>query len=551
MIKQKQLICLTLCCVMLFGLLNGCGKNTAAAPTTAPAENAATENNTIPDHPYGGHVNVRITGITGLDPLTQTGYSNYQWTTLVFENALTRDLEDNIQPGVCDYAISDDKCTLTLWVREGMLFHNGDTVDIYDVEASLNRAFTRYSSIKSKVVPFVKSMEVAPDGKTLTLQFTQWREDIYYYLASYRTWCAIMPKEICESYTEISINKKAEDCIGTGPYKVSDYKRKSYITLERFEDYVVQYSDRTGFAGPKYAYLDSITFWNISDDSNAVQGLLSGKFDSVDCMLPEFAGSLESHNIASTTLDTNTGWYVYFNTNGKRNITAKYPSLRKAVMASIDTEELLKILTHNQYTADATPILDGVYDIETFQDADYYGAANQDVVKQYLAEAKAAGWNGTDPIVLVPFGNRTDAETYILDCMSDAGIPCSLVENEDAKNANWRKKAENQWDIYFHEAAFPLTPTLTQDVILNTYWNSIAKDTLVIKMKLLEPGTADYMDLWTDFAQLWVDDCAVPFLGLENSVLYHKDTLHINEDKGSLQRYWFNAYWDDPENHTA
>ena len=104
-------------------------------------------------HPYGGHADIRINGGKLLDPLNQTGYQNYQWTTMVFENALTRDLEDNIQPGVCDYRLSEDLRTLTLWVREGMRFHNGDAVDIYDVEASFTRSFEMYKSIKSKVVP--------------------------------------------------------------------------------------------------------------------------------------------------------------------------------------------------------------------------------------------------------------------------------------------------------------------------------------------------------------------------------------------------------------
>ena len=67
---------------------------------------------------------------SGLDPLKQTGIWKYPFTTCVYENALTRDTDNNICPGVCDFELSDDMLTLKLWVRENMVFHNGDPVEI-------------------------------------------------------------------------------------------------------------------------------------------------------------------------------------------------------------------------------------------------------------------------------------------------------------------------------------------------------------------------------------------------------------------------------------
>lgn len=532
--KSYKAVLILLCFAMLLTLV-GCGNSNSS-------ENDNSANR------YGGHANIRISGISGLDPLSQTGHNNYQWTTMVYETALTRDTADNIQPGVCEYTLSDDMLTLCLWVREGVLFHNGDTVDIYDVEASLLRAFRRYSSIKSKVLPYVEFMEVDDEGKILTLTFRQWREDIFYYLASYRTWCPIMPKEICEKYEDKSLGAELADCIGTGPYTITDYKKHSHVTVTRFADYIPYESGHTGFAGPKYAYLDSVTFWNDSSDKSAVEGLIAGKYDSVDCMLPVMEGAMESNSITSTDRSTNSGWYMIFNPYGNESVCNKYPSLRKAVMAAIDTEALLSALTNKRYNLAKTPILDEAYDTDIFENVDYGGGVDLELVAQYTAQARQEGWNGTDPVIIVPFDSNKDAADLLLEYLQEAKIPVQYKE-ASGTSLSWRKKPDNHWDVYFYTAAFPNTPALIQDVILNTYWHSQQKDDIMTQMKLTKPGTQEYQALWLKLAQQWVDDCAVPFLGFESGTLYHKIGLHNNEDAGSLQRYWFNAYWDNPENH--
>ena len=534
--KFKAVLLLVLCCSLLLSLA-GCATGSKQAAD---------------DHSnrYGGHANIRITGISGLDPLTQTGYNNYQWTTMVYENALTRDNENNIQPGVCNFSLSEDELTLVLWVRDGVRFHNGDTVDIYDVEASLHRAFKRYGSIKNKVTPYLKSMSVDESGEKITLQFTQWREDTLYYLASYRTWCPIMPKEICLKYTDKNLSTDIADCIGTGPYSITDYKRHSYITVTRFADYTTLENGLTGFAGPKYAYLDSVTFWNVSTDKTACEGLISGKYDVTDCMLSTMEGAMEQNNITSTDRNTNAGWYMIFNPYGSSSVCNRYPSLRKAVMAAIDTEALLSELTSGQYIAATTPVLDSNYNTDIFSNADYMGCTNSQLIQQYAEQARKEGWNGTDPVIIVPFDHNDDATSQLEIYLKDAGIPVTIVE-ESNPNLTWRKKADSKWDVYFYNAAFSTTPSLTQDVIAKTYWQNDRKDEILEQMKSIRPEDAQYQQLWLELAQLWVDDCAVPFLGFETGTIYHKNTLHNNEDEGSYQRYWFNAYWDDPENHTA
>ena len=347
-----------------------------------------------------------------------------------------------------------------------------------------------------------------------------------------------------------SISTDIADCIGTGPYSITDYKRHSFITVTRFDDYTTWENGMSGTAGPKYAYLDSVTFWNVSAAKTAYEGLFTGKYDVTDCMLPILESALDSKNITSTERDTNSGWYMIFNPYGRKSVCNRYPSLRKAVMAAISTEELLSELTSGCYQLSSTPILDKKYDTEIFHNADYMGPTNTQLVQSYAEQARKEGWNGTDPVIIVPFDKNENAARMVESFLSDAGIPVSFVE-ESNPNLKWRKNADSQWDVYFYNAAFSISPSQTQDVITKTYWQNERKDAILEEMRSLKEEDPKYYQLWLEFAQLWVDDCYVPFLGFESGTLYHKETFHNNDDEGSLQRYWYNAYWEDPENHTA
>ena len=189
-------------------LLHSLTEETTTAPEETPAAEENTETaQTVEGPQYGGHLNLRIASKpSGLDPLKQTGIWKYPFTTCVYENALTRDTDNNICPGVCDFELSDDMLTLKLWVRENMVFHNGDPVEITDVEASMQRAMKLYASFEKFVAPYVAGMEV--DGDVLTITFTEYNEKLYYYVAAYQTWCAVMPQEICEKYADDYIRSK-------------------------------------------------------------------------------------------------------------------------------------------------------------------------------------------------------------------------------------------------------------------------------------------------------------------------------------------------------
>ena len=506
---------------------------------------------------YGGHANIRsATMMTKVDPLKKTGLWAYQFQTCVFENALTRDTNNNIQPAVCDYELSDDTLTLKLWVRDGIKFSNGDTVDIYDVEASITRSFTMFGSMKTKVYPYLESMEVGADGKTLTLKFTEYQENTLYYLAAYQTWCPIMPKEICEKYPDTEIEDIA-DLIGTGPYMYSEWNNPESVTLVRVPGYEPREADRdrTGFAGMKYAFLDSITFIGNQNDGSAALAVLNGDYDVVECIPSEYYQLALASGLKETILPSNVGCMTYFNVDNSKdesgnyvNVCAKYPSLRKAIMAAIDYEAYLTVVTDNQQVMGGSPWQSPLYQNDLWTSADYYGPTKLDVAAKYVAQAKAEGWNGEEPVQIVYSNKRTDIPTLFQDYMAKAGIPSVVTLMEDSAYSEYTAAGSgNNYDILFVWPTYSFTPTLQPSYFTARWSENETKNALLEQMKTLPTDSAEYIRLAREYDELLIDECGAAYMSMINWYWYSPQELEFN-DQG-LVRYFFNSYWDDPENH--
>ncbi len=560
----KKLLALLLALCLAVGVLAACGgTETPSEPGNDTPD--TTQGEQTPDTTqggdisaegpqYGGHMNVRLAAsCNGLDPTLQTGFWKLLYMTCVFESALTRDSDNNICPAICDFELSDDQLDLKLWVRDGYTFSNGDPVDIYDVQASIDRALKRHSGMKKFVYPLVSSMEVENDGEKdiLHMVFSSYNELTMYYLASYQTWCAIQPKEICEKYASGYNVETLEDAIGTGPYVFTDFSNSVYVTVTKRDDYVPVENNYSGFAGTKYGYLDSMTFWYNGDDASSCMALLNGDYDMTEVVPTDYKSLAEQQNIVLTVKPSNQRCWMVFNTRGSDNLCAQYPSLRKAIMAAIDYREFLDIITDGSaiYEGDESGIvMDPIYATDAFTSQDYYGEANQDVVDKYLAAAEAEGYAG-QPVQLVAGSGRDDVPTLLVNAMEEYGINYKLNTLEGISYNKFIADPSNNWDFYFSWKETSYSPSLMEDWILDNNFKCEEKDALLAEMRALDPTSDEYMALWDELANLMADGCYIAYMCAIDSWWWHPNGLVVN-DEGPA-RYMYNAYWTDPENHPA
>ena len=557
-----KLLALLLVLASLVGVLAGCGGETPDVPNNDDPNNAEQtedqggENVEYTGEPlYGGELNVRISSRpTGIDPMKQTGAFRILFTSCVFDTPLTRDAQNNIAPGTCDYELSEDHLVLKMWMREGFVFSNGDPVDIYDVEASINRTLKLFSEITKYVKPNIDSIAVANDGEkdVLTVTFKQVSEKNMYYFAAYQTFFPVMPVEICEQYKSSYLIDQIEDAIGSGPYKYTYFEDSVRVSVAKREDYVpVDNGDRTGFASTRYGYMDQINFWYNGTDASTSLGLLNGDYDVAEVLVAEYKDMAAQQGLTLTTLPSDQRTWITFNTVNAESPCAKYPSLRKAILAALDYDSYLDVVQDGAQIFEgenAQFLLGSKYATDAFTSQDYYGPANQEVVDKYLALAEEEGYKG-EPVQVTYHSGRDDIPTLLCDALSEYGIAYELETKEPTVYSAYTNDPSNGWDLFFNWATTSYTPGTLQDNIMQNNYKSEEKDRMLAELAALDPESEEYKAKWEELAQYTADGAYVGFLAAIDWWWWHPTTLHINESGNGLARYFFNAYWEDPQNH--
>lgn len=551
---MKKLLALLLAIVMIISMTACMRPNDPTDPTKTPADstNAPTGSQGDPTDPtqdpaaleaakYGGHLDFCVYAKpTRLDPAKATGTWYYMYTNLVYEAPLTRDAEGNIRPNVCNFELSEDQLTLKLWVREGLKFHDGSPVEIEDVVASIRR--TVHKSPRQFVDGYIQNVEIKDGVATIT--FKEYNEKTMYYIASVNPLIGVMPKEIAEKYSNESGNFIVDvaDAIGTGPYKFTELVDSVSVSVARFEDYIPVEAGYTGYAAPKKAYLDTITFHANTEASTSTLALMDGQYDLfADCPV-DFEAQLQAAGIKILKKTQTSGNVFFMNTRG--NGVAANANMRKAMMAAIDIPEFVSYMTDGEFTKGGfCPAVDEVYYTDVFEKADYMGEDNVALAKQYM---QAAGYNG-EKVQLALGSAYANVATLLASYFDAAGIKYEITMLESGATKDFYTDKNNAWDIYYTAPSLNNTPTLLSATIMNDDYLGAEKDALLKELQGMVVGSQEYMNKWHELAQQMVDDCAVVFLHPVNVEWAFNSEFNLEYD--GISTYLFNSYWTNPENH--
>src|SRR5437870_1434095 len=206
-------------------------------------------------------------GILKVGNLGEPPSLDAHWTTASITETLTNHIYEGLYsldssnrpiPMLAEsHTVSKDGLVYTFKLRQGVKFHNGKEMTSEDVVASLARWGKQ--SIYGKALFAQVAEWKALDKYTAEMKLKEKSAIVLISLAVPNNFGAIYPKEIAEKFAP---EVKATEYVGTGPFKLAEWKPDQYIRMVRFDDYKSRTEKPNGYGGGKTAYVDEIRAWH-------------------------------------------------------------------------------------------------------------------------------------------------------------------------------------------------------------------------------------------------------------------------------------------------
>lgn len=178
--------------------------------------------------------------IITLDPQVNAGGTAANTVRQNIFEALARvDGDGNLQPVLAtDWSVDETNTVWTFHLREGVKFHDGETLTAADVKATFDRFKTNPESTRNYYYNNLIEVNVIND---LTVEMvTEVPQSNFVHIIAYDGSFIMSAKSLERSNDEIAKNP-----VGTGPYKFKESTANESVTLERFEDYWGELPDIT------------------------------------------------------------------------------------------------------------------------------------------------------------------------------------------------------------------------------------------------------------------------------------------------------------------
>jgi peptide/nickel transport system substrate-binding protein len=204
----------------------------SAAEATKPAE--AAKPAAAPAPPKGGELKIgAYRTLDNLDPAVYWGPVETMVTQMLFDPLMHKGNDNKYHPGLAEsWQVSDDGKTLTFKLRRGVKFHDGTDLKADAVKFQFDRAVdpaTKSKYAKSLLGPYDST--IAVDDYTVQLRLKEPFAPIFDSLS--QGYLGIPSPTAVKKYGD----KFEEYLVGSGPFKLVEWKRDTHITLERNPEY--------------------------------------------------------------------------------------------------------------------------------------------------------------------------------------------------------------------------------------------------------------------------------------------------------------------------
>jgi peptide/nickel transport system substrate-binding protein len=332
----------------------------------------------------------------------------------------------NIVPQLATgYEWSGDSKALTIKLRPGVTFHDGEKFDAAAAKFNIERHKTMPGSNRRGELAPVASVDVV-DPMTVRLNLSAPFAPLLAQLAD-RAGMMVSPKAAQEAGEKFGVKP-----VCSGPFRFVERVAQDRIVLERYANYW----NRADI------HLDKIVYTPIVDATVRLANLKSGQLDLIERVAPSDVSALEKDSRFKISKITEIGYQGITINVGKsdlaqKNPLGKDPRVREAFELALDREGIVQVVMEgeaavgNQWVA---------------PDNAYY-AKNMPVPKRDVAKAKAllaeAGVPNPSFTLVTPTTSDAQKIAQVVQAMvKDAGFDVKIQSTEFATSLDMADKGQ-------------------------------------------------------------------------------------------------------------
>lgn len=478
------------------------------------------------DEPVQGGTLVTVLGtnVRILNPAVQSGIVTGQPGAQLFAAPLRYDADWTPQPYLAKaWEVSEDGLSVTLNLVEDAVFHDGTPITSADVAFSVDVIKANHP-FKAMFAP-VETVET-PDEHTAVLKLSQPHPALM--LAMSSQLMAIIPQHI---YGDVPINevkthpRNNADVVGSGPFKLVEFKNGEHVILERFDDFFIE----------GRPYLDRVVFRIITDPAARAIAyengeLHMGAFES----LPRIINRLKGVDSLTVTpkgygaigpLD----WLAFNTTEGPLADVR----VRKAIAHAIDKNFVLRALMQGTAGESRT----GIHPDSPFYNGEVEAyALDLDKANALLDEAGFPLEDGKRFDLTIDFGwpGVKPQVEYVKASLKKVGIEVEVRASADFPT--WAKRMgtmdfDMSWDTVFNwgDPVIGVHRTYVSDNIAKGVWSNTqgyanARVDELLELAGKEQDPEARKALYAEFQQIVADELPVYHV---NTLPYH--TVYNNK----------------------
>ncbi len=230
---------------------------------------------------------------------------------------------------VQSYETSEDRTTWTIHIVRNARWHDGEPLTAEDVKFSIEQLYARDDWVDVDFA--VESVEIIDD---YTLKVVNSRPITNTNSPGYWSWDPVIPKHIFEGYEDNVPEYPNEKAIGSGPFKLKEYKEGEYMWMVANEDY---WDGRP--------YLDEVVFRYYGNRETMLMALQKGDIDAIgNEQIPAHAlEDLQADpNIEVEIVDGLKLEWLSFNLHKETALQDK--TVRQAILTAIDRDRIVDMV---------------------------------------------------------------------------------------------------------------------------------------------------------------------------------------------------------------